>query len=403
MRLASLVMAVVVGLAVVPAAGAWTWPVDGPVLRPFTVGADPYAGGQHRGVDVGADLGDIVRAPVAGHVSFAGTLPHYGHVVTIRAGGYAVTLLHVGDLAVARDAEVIEGQPVARVGPTGELEHAAPYVHLGVRNADDDKGYVDPLTLLPARSTAAVPEPPPAAAEPQPALAVEPVAPAAEPEPPVAVPVEPSPPAVAEPVTPAPSEQVTATAVTAPGPVRPAARAVVASADPAAQRSGQSRAGRTTAAARRPPARGAAAMPAAVRPQPARVGPTDEPEHALRTPHRRRAEALASVVRTGLGLRVAHADAPAVWTTRGKPPRSGGRRPVGVGLAALAALLVLARPRRRKPAACATRAPCPLGRRAAVARPCPLGIARRASGCSPVVRPRSRPRAGPRRRARVAA
>jgi hypothetical protein len=39
-------------------AHAWTWPVDGPVLRPFAFGSDPYAGGQHRGIDVGGALGE---------------------------------------------------------------------------------------------------------------------------------------------------------------------------------------------------------------------------------------------------------------------------------------------------------------------------------------------------------
>src|SRR4051812_2336267 len=122
MRLASLAVALGAMLYLVPAAAAWTWPVDGPVLRPFIVGDDAYAGGQHRGVDIGAAAGDAVRAPVAGRVSFAGTLPRYGHVVTIRADGYAVTLLHLGDLSVAREALVTEGQSVAAVGPTGELE-----------------------------------------------------------------------------------------------------------------------------------------------------------------------------------------------------------------------------------------------------------------------------------------
>ena len=42
----------------VSAARAWTWPVDGPVLRPFSFDhAHPYAGGQHRGVDLGAPGG----------------------------------------------------------------------------------------------------------------------------------------------------------------------------------------------------------------------------------------------------------------------------------------------------------------------------------------------------------
>src|SRR3954469_6029132 len=57
----------------VSAARAWTWPVDGPVLRPFSFDhAHPYAGGQHRGVDLGAPGGAQGLAPAAGVVSFAG-------------------------------------------------------------------------------------------------------------------------------------------------------------------------------------------------------------------------------------------------------------------------------------------------------------------------------------------
>ena len=48
------------------AARAWTWPVDGPVLRPFDFDrAHPYAAGQHRGLDLGAPTGTSVRAPTA--------------------------------------------------------------------------------------------------------------------------------------------------------------------------------------------------------------------------------------------------------------------------------------------------------------------------------------------------
>src|SRR4051794_9016252 len=151
MRLASLVVAGVAALAAAPVASAWTWPVDGLVLRPFSLGADPYAGGQHRGVDIGAVAGNAVRSPVAGRVSFAGTLPRYGRTVTIRADGFAVTLLHLGDLAVARDAQVAEGQTLAAAGSSGEVEHDTPYVHLGVRHAEDEQGYVDPLLFLPQR------------------------------------------------------------------------------------------------------------------------------------------------------------------------------------------------------------------------------------------------------------
>ena len=40
-------------LVVVPPAGAWTWPAKGPVLQKFVLGDDPYAAGQHRGIDIG--------------------------------------------------------------------------------------------------------------------------------------------------------------------------------------------------------------------------------------------------------------------------------------------------------------------------------------------------------------
>ena len=46
-----------------PAAWAWTWPADGPVLRGFSVGSDKYAGGQHRGIDVALGDASSTRAP----------------------------------------------------------------------------------------------------------------------------------------------------------------------------------------------------------------------------------------------------------------------------------------------------------------------------------------------------
>jgi hypothetical protein len=135
---------------------AWTWPVDGPVLQPFTFDPnDPYAGGQHRGIDVGAPSGAPVRAPAAGTVSFAGNVPGGGLTLAVRtADGYSVTLVHLGALGVARGTTVEEGDVVGSVGPSGEPELAEPYVHLGIRVAADQHGYVDPLSLLPARNVA---------------------------------------------------------------------------------------------------------------------------------------------------------------------------------------------------------------------------------------------------------
>jgi hypothetical protein len=147
-----------------PTARAWTWPVDGPILRPFVFGGDPYAGDQHRGVDVGAAAGGAVRAPVGGVVSFSGTVPGGGIALTIRTlDGYSVTLVHVGASGVMKGALVAEGAHVAAVGPSGDAEFAEPYVHLGVRLTADPNGYLDPLGFLPARPPA--PTAPPVAGE----------------------------------------------------------------------------------------------------------------------------------------------------------------------------------------------------------------------------------------------
>lgn len=145
-----------------PPALAWTWPVDGPVLRPFALGDDPYAAGQHRGIDVAAAPGSPVRAPAAGTVRFAGTVPGGGRTVTLLTeDGYAVTLLHLGAIAVARSAPVAEGATVGTIGPSGDAEHEQGYVHLGVRVAADPNGYLDPLAFLLAREVAPPPAPDP--------------------------------------------------------------------------------------------------------------------------------------------------------------------------------------------------------------------------------------------------
>jgi hypothetical protein len=190
-RLAVAFVALVV-LTAPSAASAWTWPVEGPVLRPFSFGSDPYAAGQHRGIDIGSPTGAPVVAPAGGAVSFAGTVPTGGKTVTIQTpSGYAVTLVHLGSIAVARGAVVQEGARVGTVGPSGVPDLPEPYVYLGIRVAADDQGYVDPLLFLPPRPAPPAPTP---AAEPPPAPAPVEEAPAAE-APPVAPPAA-EPPAV---------------------------------------------------------------------------------------------------------------------------------------------------------------------------------------------------------------
>src|SRR5450432_3839322 len=106
-----LLFVLAVALVVAPAAGAWTWPADGPVLQPFSFDpAHPYAAGQHRGIDIGGNAGGTVAAPAAGVVTFAGTVPTSGKAVTIEtADGHDVMLTHLGSIAVQKGATVAEG------------------------------------------------------------------------------------------------------------------------------------------------------------------------------------------------------------------------------------------------------------------------------------------------------
>jgi len=155
-------------LAWTPVAHAWSWPVQGPVLQPFSYDeAHPYATGQHRGIDIGADAaGEGVGAPATGTVSFAGTVPTNGKSVTIETpDGYSVTLTHLGSILVAKGATVAEGAAVGTIGPSGTPELDELYVHLGIRATADPNGYLDPLRFLPppAASEPAPSDPPPSA------------------------------------------------------------------------------------------------------------------------------------------------------------------------------------------------------------------------------------------------
>jgi hypothetical protein len=179
------VVLIVFALALpVSVAQAWTWPVNGPVLRPFSFDrAHPYAAGQHRGVDLGAAAGAPVRAPVDGTVTFSGTVPSGGKTVSIQTpSGYTATLLHLGSIGVTRGASVEEGSVVGTVGPSGTVDLAEPFVYFGVRLTSDEQGYVDPLGLLPPRAVPATPlEAPQVVGEAAPEIPVATVEPPAAP------------------------------------------------------------------------------------------------------------------------------------------------------------------------------------------------------------------------------
>jgi hypothetical protein len=231
------------------------------VLETFTFDrAHPYDAGMHRGIAIGFDAETPVLAPAAGVVTFAGTVPTNGKTLTIETpSGLAVSLTHLGSLEVARGAAVDEGAVVGTVGPTGTSEFTVPYVHLGIRTASDDQGYLDPLSYLPPVNA---PAPPPA---PAPAPDPAPV-PAPATSPPAAAAPAPLPPAAAAAPTPAPA----IASAPAPAPSAPAAEA------PPPVRAAP--AGTAASAADAPTAPSAAdAVPAVASPLPAAPAPPASP------------------------------------------------------------------------------------------------------------------------------
>ncbi len=123
----------------------WGWPLAGTprVVRAFDPPAQRWAAG-HRGVDLLAQDGVVVRAAGAGSVAFAGPLAGRGVVVVAHDDGTRTTYEPV-TATVTRGDRVGVGQAVGRLSVAGG--HCLPLVclHWGRRRGDV---YLDPMLLL---------------------------------------------------------------------------------------------------------------------------------------------------------------------------------------------------------------------------------------------------------------
>ena len=194
---AALAMAVLCVLCAAPRAAAaegWVWPVDGRVLTPYSNDdARPYAGGMHRGIDVAAEIGAEVVAARAGTVTYAGVVGSAGLTVAVRTADsrHVTSYLHLSAVAVEQGDAIAAGARIGAVGTSGRRSTPEPHLHFGVRLAETEHHYVDPLSLLPPLAPSAPPAPPPVAApapvraapQPVPAAAVRAPRPASRPAP----------------------------------------------------------------------------------------------------------------------------------------------------------------------------------------------------------------------------
>jgi hypothetical protein len=152
----TLVRLAAVGLALaawsaVPQSAVAMSPVDGSrVLLGF---ARTYGSGSiHRGVDLAADVGASVRAPVSGLVSFVGAVPADGGgtaiAVTLEApDGTKVTVMPLARALAKRGAMVEAGSDLGLLADAGDASSAETHVHLSLRRGSV---YLDPTPLLAA-------------------------------------------------------------------------------------------------------------------------------------------------------------------------------------------------------------------------------------------------------------
>lgn len=133
-------------------------PVGGGIAAGFGWRTNPWPE-FHKGVDLEANYGDLVRAAAAGTVASAGWDGGFGIKVDIDHGnGYHTWYAHLSRVAVSAGQRVTKGAPIAYVGSTGES--TGPHLHYQVMYEGSP---VDPQPFLhgvPEKVLATLPDSP---------------------------------------------------------------------------------------------------------------------------------------------------------------------------------------------------------------------------------------------------
>jgi murein DD-endopeptidase MepM/ murein hydrolase activator NlpD len=121
---------------------AWVAPVPIHVVRGFDRPTPNWLPG-HRGVDLVASVGEMVRSAGAGTVLWAGPIAGRGVVVVLHSKGLRTTYEPVNSSVSAGD-QIRAGDPIGRIG-TGQSHCSGRCLHWGLRRGMQ---YLNPLLLL---------------------------------------------------------------------------------------------------------------------------------------------------------------------------------------------------------------------------------------------------------------
>lgn len=121
---------------------AWQWPAGGNLISRYVAGSV-----SSKGIVIGGNSGDPVRASAAGVVVYRGSgLTGYGNLLIIKHDDrWLSAYAHNERMLVSEGAKVNAGQQVATMGDSGTFRTQ---LHFEIRR---DGNPVDPLTLLPKR------------------------------------------------------------------------------------------------------------------------------------------------------------------------------------------------------------------------------------------------------------
>lgn len=106
-------------------ASSFSWPLQGDVIKGF--------GGGNNGLNIAAPQGTPVKAAADGKVAYVGNEARgFGNVILVKHdGGWITAYAHIEKALVSRGQAVTQGQTIAKVGSTGNVQ--SPQLHFEIR------------------------------------------------------------------------------------------------------------------------------------------------------------------------------------------------------------------------------------------------------------------------------
>ncbi len=129
----------------------WTRPISGYISSPYGWRINPVTFKRqfHTGVDLaGNSCGTTIRAARAGVVTYAGWSGSWGYYVAINHGdgtGTGYAHIQAGGIGVSVGQQVAPGQPIAKVGSTGQSTGC--HLQFNVR-VNGDRDITDPVQFM---------------------------------------------------------------------------------------------------------------------------------------------------------------------------------------------------------------------------------------------------------------